>query len=133
MSDLNACTISGNLGRDPELNYTPNGTPIAKCTLANNQYAGGKGQDIKTNTTWFNLVLWGKQAEFFTKYAKKGMKVTAVGEVCNRAYVDREGAKRTTLELTVRGVQLPYVPDQSGEQQPDPDIDPLGDIDDHPF
>ncbi len=71
----------GNLGRDPEMRYTPNGQPVTSFNVATSrQYTGSNGQTVK-ETIWFRVSVWGKQAESCNTYLKKGSKVLVEGRL----------------------------------------------------
>jgi len=73
--------IVGNLGRDPELRYTPNGTPVANFTVASNRtYTASNGEQVK-ETVWFRVSTWGKQAEAVHQYLQKGSRVLVEGRL----------------------------------------------------
>ena len=73
--------IVGNLGRDPEMRYTPNGKPVTDFSVAvNRQFTGANGQPIK-DVVWFKVSTWGKQAEVCNQYLKKGAKVLVEGRL----------------------------------------------------
>jgi single-strand DNA-binding protein len=91
--------IVGNVGRDPELNYTPQGIAVCKFSVAVNKVTG-KGETRKEKTTWFRVSLWRERAETASQYIKKGMKIMVIGEVDVNAYIDKAGAAQATLELT---------------------------------
>ncbi len=64
--------IVGNVGRDPEMRYTPSGQPVTSFSVATSrQYTGSNGQPVK-ETIWFKITTWGKQAEVCNQYLKKG-------------------------------------------------------------
>src|SRR5262245_13378922 len=74
-------TIAGNLGRDPELRYLPNGTPVTDLSVAtNNNYTNQKGEQVK-ETTWFRVSVFGKQAESCSQYLTKGRQVLVEGRL----------------------------------------------------
>jgi single-strand DNA-binding protein len=78
--------IVGNLGRDPEMRYTPQGQPVTTFSVATNrQYTNAAGETVK-ETTWFKVEAWGKQGETCNQYLKKGSKVLVEG----RLVADRE-------------------------------------------
>lgn len=91
--------IIGNVGRDPELSYTPQGVAVAKFTVAVNKVTG-KGDERKEKTTWFRVSAWRERAETANQYLRKGSKVMVIGEVEVNAYIDKQGAAQATLELT---------------------------------
>jgi len=73
--------IVGNLGRDPEMRYTPSGKPVTDFSVAvNRQYTGANGQAVK-DVVWFKVSTWGKQAETCNQYLKKGAKVLVEGRL----------------------------------------------------
>lgn len=73
--------IVGNLGRDPEMRYTPSGTPVTSFNVASNRkYTGSDGQPVK-ETTWFRVSVFGKQAEACAQYLKKGSAVLVEGRL----------------------------------------------------
>jgi single-strand DNA-binding protein len=72
-------TIVGNLGRDPEMRFTPSGQPVTNFSVAaNRRYTGADGQ-VVNETAWFRVSIWGKQAEACSKYLRKGSKVLVEG------------------------------------------------------
>jgi single-strand DNA-binding protein len=73
--------IVGNLGRDPEMRYTPSGQAVTNLSVATNRkYTGSDGQQVK-ETTWFRVSVWGKQAETVSQYLKKGSSVLVEGRL----------------------------------------------------
>lgn len=71
--------IAGNVGRDPEMRYTPAGQAVTSFSVATNRtYTSSGGEQVK-DTVWFRVTTWGKLAETCNEYVKKGMKVLAVG------------------------------------------------------
>jgi single-strand DNA-binding protein len=101
MSSFNKITIVGYLGRDPVLRYTPQGQAVCDFSVATSERrsGGGSGESQET-TTWFRVTLWGKQAETANQYLTKGKQVYVEGRLRQGEYTDREGVKRTTLEVT---------------------------------
>jgi len=73
--------IAGNLGRDPEMRYTPSGQAVTNLSIAtNNQYTNAQGERVK-ETTWWRVSVWGKKAESCNQYLKKGSKVLVEGRM----------------------------------------------------
>ena len=100
---MNKAILSGNLGKEPELRHLENGQAVANCSLATSKTFTNKTTDEKeTRTEWHNLVIWGKQAETFAKYLKKGSKILVEGEIQNRSYEDKDGNTRYISEINVR-------------------------------
>jgi single-strand DNA-binding protein len=98
---LNRVQLIGNLGKDPEVKYTPQGTPVAKLTIATNERfkdKAGEWQDRPTE--WHNVVLWQHLAELAGKYLKKGGKVFVEGRLQTRSWDDKTtGQKKYMTEV----------------------------------
>lgn len=107
MSSFNKITIVGHLGRDPVLRYTPQGTAVCDFSVATSERrTGGGGGDSQDITTWFKITLWGKQAEVANQYLAKGKQVYIEGRLRQTEYTDREGLKRTSLEVNATDIQF---------------------------
>ena len=104
---FNKIILVGNLGRDPELRYTPQGTPVCSFSLATNEKRKdkntGENNDI---TTWFRVTLWGRQAETASQYLSRGRPVYIEGRLRVEEYVDRDGKPRQSLEVTATDMQF---------------------------
>ncbi|MBS1849692.1 MAG: single-stranded DNA-binding protein [Acidobacteria bacterium] len=85
---LNRVQLIGNLGKDPEVKYTPSGTPVAKLTIATNERFKDKGGEWQDRTEWHNVVLWQRLAEIAGEYLKKGGKVYIEGRLQTRSWDD---------------------------------------------
>lgn len=102
----NSVQLIGNLGTNPEVKNLEGGKMIAKLSLAtNDRYTNNKGEKIQ-NTTWHNLVAWGKTAEIAEKYLKKGSEVAIEGKLVNRSYETTEGEKRYITEVVVNEILM---------------------------
>ena len=99
---LNKIMLIGNLGKDPELNVTPDGTPVTKFSLA----VSRKTSTGEKETEWFNIVAWRQLAEICERYLHKGSKVYIEGRLSQRKYTDREGAQRTAVEVIANDMQM---------------------------
>jgi single-strand DNA-binding protein len=97
--------ITGNVGRDAELTYTPQGIAVTKFTVAVNRVTG-KGEDRKEKTTWFRVTIWRERAEALAQYIKKGDKILVAGEISLSVYIAKDGQAAGTLELTAHTVDL---------------------------
>ena len=105
MATMNRVFLIGNLTRDPELRYTPSGTPVASLRLAvNNTYKGQDGQK-KEDTCFITIVVWNKQAELCNQYLKKGRPVLIEGRLIYRSW-EQEGKTRSTIEVRADRVQF---------------------------
>ncbi len=96
---LNKVQIIGNLGRDPELRYTPTGKPVANFTVAVSRVGRDAGGERTEETEWFRINAWDKLAETCAQYLKKGAKVYVEGRLQTRKYSDRDGVERTSVEV----------------------------------
>ena len=102
---LNKAMIIGNLGRDPEMRYTPSGQAVTQFTVAvNRNYKDAQGER-QEETEWFRVVAWGQQAEFAAEYLRKGAKVFVEGRIQTRQWEGQDGQKRYTTELVANTIQ----------------------------
>ena len=137
---VNKVILVGRLGKDPDLRYTPGGQAVASFSLATNrQWKSQEGQK-QEETTWHNIVAWGKRAETLKEYMSKGRQIYIEGRIANRSYDDKEGNKRYVSEVVVENFQFlgdrgsaeadPSTPESS---TPPPAGESGGDDDDLPF
>ena len=103
---FNKVILVGNLGRDPELRYTPQGTPVCSFTMATNERRKDKTGEMQDQTTWFRVTLWGRQAETASQYLTKGRPVYIEGRLRVEEWTDRDGKQRYTLEVHATDMQF---------------------------
>ena len=96
---LNKAMIIGNLGRDPEMRYTPGGQAVTQFTVAVNRNFRGQDGEWQEETEWFRVVAWGQTGERAAENLRKGGKVYVEGRIQTRQWEDNTGAKRYTTEL----------------------------------
>lgn len=96
---FNKIIIVGNLGRDPELKYTPQGQQVCEFSVATSEKRKDNSGEMKDETTWFKVTLWGRQAEVASQYLAKGRQVYVEGRLRAREWTDKEGRQRTSLEV----------------------------------
>ena len=96
---LNKAMIIGNLGRDPEMRYTPNGQAVTQFTVAVNRNFRGADGEWQEETEWFRVVAWGATGERAAENLRKGNKVYVEGRIQTRQWEDQSGQKRYTTEL----------------------------------
>lgn len=97
---LNVTIIQGNLTRDPELKYTPSGSPCADISVAVNEKWKDKDGQLKEEVSYFPVVVWGKQAESVAQYLKKGSSVLVQGRLKQDRWEDKETqAKRNAIKV----------------------------------
>ncbi len=142
MASLNRVLLIGNLGRDPEVRYTPGGAAVANFTLATNEVWTDKAGERQERTEWHRIVVWGKQAEIAREYLSKGRQVFVEGTLQTREWNDRDGNKRQTTEVRALRVLMLGRPEgraegsgprQGSEPPPIEESQPPVDNDDIPF
>jgi single-strand DNA-binding protein len=107
MKSVNKVILIGNLGKDPEVKYTPQGTAVAKITLATNERFKGKDGNWQDRTEWHNVVLWQRLAEIAGEYLKKGGKVYIEGRLQTRSWDDKQtGQKKYMTEVVASDLVL---------------------------
>ncbi len=105
--------IAGNVGKDPEMRYTPSGQAVTSFSVATNrQYTTGNGEQVK-ETIWFRISTWGKQAEICNQYVKKGSKVLIEGRLTPdkntggpRVWTKQDGSAGASFEVTASTVRF---------------------------
>src|SRR5512137_1862917 len=105
--------LAGNLGRDPEMRYTPSGQPVTSFSVATNrQYTNNSGETVK-ETMWFRVSVWGKMAEVCNQYLKKGSKVLVEGRLTAdsatggpRIWTSQDGQPRASFEVNAQTVRF---------------------------
>lgn len=105
MASLNRVMLIGNAGKNAELQYAPNGQPRTKFSLAVNSRSK-KGDEWEERTEWFNVVLWGDQAERVSQYITKGKPLYVEGRLQTRTWDDDKGQKHYQTEVVANSVQL---------------------------
>jgi single-strand DNA-binding protein len=117
--------IVGNVGRDPEMRYTPGGQPVTSFSVATNrQYNNSQGQQVK-ETIWFRVSAWGKTAEICNTYVKKGSKVLVEGRLTPdastggpRIWNRQDGSAAASYEVTANTVRFLSSRAEGGEAAP---------------
>lgn len=120
--------LLGNTGRDPEMNYTPDGTAVTKFSIA----VSRKVKDSE-ETTWYNCTAWRNLAEMLSKHLKKGQMVFVQGDLHVRQYTTKDGRSGTSLDVTVDKFQFAGGKKEESTAPASTEEDPLGDLDAHPF
>ena len=104
---VNKVILIGNLGKDPEVKYTPSGTPVAKLALATNERYKDKDGQWQDRTEWHNVVLWQRLAEIAGEYLKKGGKVYIEGRLQTRSWDDKQtNQKKYMTEVVAHDLVL---------------------------
>jgi single-strand DNA-binding protein len=97
---FNKIILVGNLGRDPELRYTPDSVAVCDFSMATNERKKDKQGEYHDVPTWFRVTLWRKQAENASKYLKKGSQVYIEGRLSQEEWQDRDGDTKYTLAVS---------------------------------
>ena len=104
---VNKVILVGNLGKDPEIKYTPSGTAVAKFSLATNERYKDKAGEWQDRTEWHNIVAWQRLAEIVGEYVKKGSKVYIEGRLQTSSWDDKEsGQKKYRTEIVARDMKM---------------------------
>lgn len=104
---VNKVILIGNLGKDPEVKYFPNGDAFCNLTIATSESWNDKSSgEKKERTEWHNVVFTRKLAEIVGQYLKKGAKVYVEGSLRTRKWQDKEGQDRYTTEILVNDMQM---------------------------
>ena len=116
---LNKAMIIGNLGRDPEMRYTPNGQAVTQFTVAVNRNYKDASGEWKEETEWFRVVAWAALAERTAEYLRTGRKVYVEGRLQTRTWEGQDGQKHYTTELIANTVTaLDPRPREDGAAEP---------------
>lgn len=132
MSSLNKVLLIGRLGKDPEIRYTPEGSPVASFSLATSENWTDKNGTRQERTEWHNIVAWNKLADICKQFLSKGRQVYIEGRIQSREYTDREGVKKRITEVIAsQMVMLGSRPQgaEAGVQPMEPVARPVTDAD----
>jgi single-strand DNA-binding protein len=132
MASLNKVMLIGNLGRDPEIRFTPEGSQVASFSIATSENWTDKSGTRQERTEWHNVVAWNKLAELAKRYLQKGRQVYVEGRIRTREWDDRDGNKRKTTEIIASNMVLlgarpagaEYGSSPQPVSRPAPDSDP---------
>jgi len=117
MASLNRVELIGNLGRDPEIRYTPGGTAVASFSLATSEKVKNKSGEWEERTEWHNVTLWGRLAEIAGEYLGKGKTVYIEGRLQTRKWQDKDGKDRYTTEIVGEKMQMLSRKDGSNHEE----------------
>jgi single-strand DNA-binding protein len=116
MASYNKVLLVGNLTKDPELRYTPQGAAVANLRLAVNRRYKDRNQELKEEVCFITVVVWNKQAEICNQYLHKGSSLLVEGRLQSRSWEDNTGAKRNIIEVRAERVQFLGSPGQTKSQ-----------------
>jgi single-strand DNA-binding protein len=106
MGSVNKAILVGNLGRDAEMRFTAGGTPVATVSLATTEKWKDRDGQMKEDTQWHRIVIWGKTAESLHEYLTKGKQIYVEGRIQTREWTDKEGKPARTTEIRADRVVL---------------------------
>jgi single-strand DNA-binding protein len=106
MANFNKVLLMGNLTKDPELRYTPQGTAVVNLRLAVNRRYRDRNQEMKEDVCFVTVVVWDRQAESCNQFLHKGSPVFVEGRLQSRSWEDNAGQKRNVLEVRAERVQF---------------------------
>jgi single-strand DNA-binding protein len=118
LEHLNKVMLIGNLGKDPEMSYTPGGKAVTKFSLAVNRRTKDAQGQPATETQWFNVVAWERLAETCNSYLHKGSKVYVEGRIASRKYTDKENVQREAWEVTITDMEMLSPKDAGAGEHP---------------
>ena len=119
---VNKAILLGRLGKDPELKQTTTGKSVCTFSVATDTSYGGNKE-----TTWHNIVAWGKQAEVINEYLSKGREIYVEGRITNRSY-EKDGQKKYVTEIVLESFSF-----VGGKQEAKEETKPVRPEDDVPF
>ena len=103
---LNKVMLIGNVGRDPEIKYTPSGIPVSSFRLATSETWKDREGSVQEHTDWHTVVAWRGLAEVVNKLVKKGTRVYIEGKLQTRTFEDKNGSKRHVVEVLADNMLL---------------------------
>ena len=103
---INKAMLIGNLGQDPEIRYTGNGSPVCNMRIATTERFKDSNGEMVERTEWHSVVAWARLAEICGEYLKKGSKVYIEGPLQTRSWEDREGNTRYVTEIRAREMMM---------------------------
>lgn len=123
MLSFNKVFLVGNLTKDPELRYTPQGTAVATLRIAANRSFKDKTGQAQKDTCFVNIVVWSQMAEVCNQYLQKGRQVLVEGRLQSRSWQNAEGKNRSTLEVVATRVQFMSSGQRQETQNPQQEVD----------
>src|ERR1700729_3569250 len=103
---VNKMILVGRLGKDPETRYTSGGQAVCNFSMATDETFKDRAGERQKRTEWHKIVVWGKQAEIAQKYLHKGSLIYVEGRIQTRQWDDREGQKRTSVEIVANNFRM---------------------------
>ena len=135
MASLNKVMVIGNVGTDPELRYTPNGTPVTRFRLATNWASTSGDGERRQETEWFTVVAWNQLAEQCNQYLTKGRRAYVEGRLHSNTWEGQDGKSRFSNEIIANRIIFLDRPSAGAPTEPEaePGAEPGVDPGDLPF
>ena len=111
---MNKIIVIGNVGRDPEMRYTPNGQGVTSFSVASNRRYRTADGEQREETMWFNVNAWGRMAEICNQYLTKGRQVYVEGRLTTRIFQGNDGQSRIANDISLTEMQMLGSPRDSG-------------------
>jgi len=116
---VNICVLIGRVGTEPDMRYTPNGTPVTRLRLGVDSPPRGDSKERQTD--WLTVICYGRQAEVVAQYLDKGRLVAVVGRVSSRQFEGRDGQRREVVEIIAQRVEFLGGRGEGARQRPAPE------------
>jgi single-strand DNA-binding protein len=129
---LSKAQIIGNLGRDPEMRFTPNGTAVTNFTVAVNRRSRTQNSGEESETDWYRIVCFGRQAELADQMLRKGLRVYVDGRLQQNRFRGDDGQERTSVEIIASDFII-LTPREDGQAQRTRSDNGEDELDDLPF
>jgi single-strand DNA-binding protein len=126
MANLNKVFLIGNLTRDPEIRYLPNGTAVANFSIATNRVFTLQSGEKKKDVCFVRVVVWRKLAELVNQYLTKGKPVFVEGRLQSRSWEDASGQKKSVLEVVAENIQFLGQPKEGATDSHEQEEEPSG-------
>lgn len=121
---VNKVILIGNMGRDPEIRYTPNGTAVASVSIATSEaWKDKQSGQLQERTEWHRVIFFSRLAEIVGEYLKKGSKIYIEGRLQTRKWQDKGGQDRYTTEIVAESMQMLDGKGMGGKSEPDNSLD----------
>ena len=121
---LNKVMLIGNVGKDPDINFTPSGVKVAQFRMATSETWKDKEGAIQEHTDWHTIIAWRGLADVVEKLVHKGSRVYVEGRIQTRSYDDKEGQKRYVTEIVADNILLLDVRKENGHSNGDSHEEP---------
>jgi len=130
---LNKVMIIGNVGREPEIRFTPAGKAVTTFSVATSRQWNSSDGEKHTATEWFNIVAWGTLAEICAEHLLKGQQIYIEGRLQTRKWEDKEGGKHSSFEIVANEMMILGERKDHEQTHLSANDEDLSDMDEYPF